>query len=201
MSSDPHCKTVLTKKVVVIGDPDCGKSCLLSVFLNGTYPRFFVPPRLDNLKWQVQIDEFDVSIVFLDTMGNDGPNSNRPYAYYDADAVMICYSIGSKVTLDHVTSRWLPEISNHFNLTQLPMILIGLKKDLRHDFTLFRELRDKNDRMVRNIEGKHAALDINAFAHFECSAKRGDDLRQVFIATARATLGLHRTKTTICNIL
>ena len=89
----------VSKKIVIVGDPDCGKSCLLSVFLKGIYPRFFVPPRMENLKWEVQINDLNASITFLDTMGNDGPNSNRPYAYLDADAVLLCYSIGSKKTL------------------------------------------------------------------------------------------------------
>ena len=104
--------------------------------------------------------------------------------------------------LDNVLRRWYPEIESMF-VKPIPVILLGLKKDLRHDFMFYRELRHKTDRMCRVSEGRQVAFEINAVAHFECSAKTGEQLKQALIVAARAACGLHMPppRTTICAIL
>ncbi len=183
----------LTKKVVVTGDPACGKTSLLSIFFKGIYPRFFVPPIIDKLSWLIDIEDKDCRIIFLDTNGNDGPNSRRPYAYLDADAAIICFSIGSKITLENVQRKWVPEL-HQFLSKDTPIVLLGLKKDLRHDLMFFRELRGKKDRMCRVSEGRQCAEQINAVAFLECSAKKGEDLRQPFVVASRAACGLDKLR-------
>ena len=43
--------------------------------------------------------------------------------------VIISYSIDSQTTFENVRKRWLPEVNQY--APQIPVVLVGLKKDLR----------------------------------------------------------------------
>ena len=61
----------------------------------------------------------------------------------------------------------------------MPIILVGNKRDLRHDENTKRELMKMKQEPVRPEEGKAMADKIGAFAYLECSAKTKDGVRQV----------------------
>jgi GTPase SAR1 family protein len=70
---------------------------------------------------------------------------------------------------------------NWFNLLQVrhfcpsvPIILVGNKKDLRHDQQTVRELGKMKQEPVKSEQGKTIAEQIGAFAYLECSAKTKD---------------------------
>lgn len=63
----------------------------------------------------------------------------------------------------------------------VPIILVGNKKDLRHDENTKRELMKMKQEPVRPEEGKAMADKIGAFAYLECSARTKDGVREVRI--------------------
>ena len=55
----------------------------------------------------------------------------RPLSYPDTHVLLLCFSISSPDSLENIPERWVQEIK-HF-CPNVPVLLVGLKKDLRHD--------------------------------------------------------------------
>jgi len=53
----------------------------------------------------------------------------------------------------------------------VPIILVGNKKDLRNDPQTIRDLARNKQEPVKTEQGKQIAENIGAFAYLECSAK------------------------------
>lgn len=53
----------------------------------------------------------------------------------------------------------------------VPIILVGNKKDLRNDPQTIRDLARNKQEPVKTEQGKAFAENIGAFAYLECSAK------------------------------
>jgi len=70
----------------------------------------------------------------------------------------------------------------------LPFILVGCKKDLRNEPKIIEELRKISQRPVSPEEGAAVAEKIGAQQYLECSAKRGEGVREVFEQATRAAL-------------
>lgn len=43
-------------KLLVVGDPDCGKTSLVVVFADGRFPENYVPKALDNKGANITVD-------------------------------------------------------------------------------------------------------------------------------------------------
>ena len=111
------------------------------------------------------------------------------YTYPDTDIILMCFSIGSPDSLDNIPERWLPEVI-HF-CPDIPVILVGNKKDLRNDPNTIEELAKIKQQPVKLEDGKNTAEKIDAFAYIECSAKSKEGVKEVFDTAARiATIEL-----------
>lgn len=69
-----------------------------------------------------------------------------------------------------------------------PIILVGLKKDLREDPDAIEELQRNSQKFVSIKEAKSTAQNIRAKKYLECSSLTGQGVDDVFEAAARATL-------------
>ncbi|KAJ1963795.1 GTP-binding protein Rho1 [Dipsacomyces acuminosporus] len=181
----------LRRKLVIVGDGACGKTCLLIVFSNGTFPEVYVPTVFENYVADVEVDGRHVELALWDTAGQEDYDRLRPLSYPDSHVILICFSIDSPDSLDNVQEKWISEVL-HF-CAGLPIILVGCKKDLRHDPRTIEELRQANLHPVTPEEGAAVAQKIGAAKYLECSAKNNDGVREVFETATRAAL-LAKTK-------
>lgn len=83
----------------------------------------------------------------------------------------------------------------------VPIILVGNKKDLRNDPHTIKELAKMKQEPVKTSEGKAMFEKINAFAYLECSAKSKEGVREVFETATRAALQVKKKKKTRCIML
>ena len=58
----------------------------------------------------------------------------------------VCFSVTDPATLESVESKWIPEVSQHF--PEDPIIILGLKTDLRNDPAELQRLEEKGLTMV-----------------------------------------------------
>ncbi len=65
----------IRRKLVIVGDGACGKTCLLTVFAKGAFPevswlrKLYVPTVFDNSVVEVQVDGKYVQLALWDTAG------------------------------------------------------------------------------------------------------------------------------------
>jgi len=111
----------------------------------------------------------------------------------------MCFSIDSPDSLENIPEKWNPEVK-HF-CPNVPIILVGNKKDLRNDPATIRELAKMKQEPVKPEEGRAMAEKINAFAYLECSAKSKEGVREVFETATRAALQVKKKKRGRCTIL
>nr|KAG5708474.1 hypothetical protein BaRGS_026201 [Batillaria attramentaria] len=186
------------RKLVVVGDSACGKTCLMIVFIKDQFPVTDVPTIFDNYVGDVEVDGQKVKVDLHDTAGVDVYDRLRQLSYNETDAVVVCFSIDSHVTFQNVQQKWTPEVRHYCR--DVPIILVGCKKDLRNDPATCDKLNVKGQNPVSEEEGRAMAERIGAAAYVECSAKTKDGVREVFETVIKGTLGLsallylHRTR-------
>ena len=140
-----------------------------------------------------------MELALWDTAGQEDYDRLRPLSYPDTDVILMCFSIDSPDSLENIPEKWTPEV-RHF-CPNVPIILVGNKKDLRQDETTKRELMKMKQEPVRPEEGKTVAEKINAFAYLECSAKTKEGVRQVFEMATRAALQTKKKRKTGCVLI
>ncbi|KAG8768166.1 GTP-binding protein Rho1 [Ceratobasidium sp. 428] len=175
------------RKLVIVGDGGCGKSCLLTVYSKGTFPEGFMPTVFeDYVVADVEIDGKYVGLALWDTAGLTDYDRLRPLSYPDAHVVLICFAIDLPNSLDNVAEKWISEVK--YFCPGVPYILVGCQKDLRRDHRTIEELRRTGQHPVTPEEGIQMAKKIGALRYLECSAKTNEGVRDVFEHATRAAL-------------
>ncbi|KAL0204986.1 hypothetical protein P9112_000293 [Eukaryota sp. TZLM1-RC] len=158
-------------KIVLVGDTACGKSSLLSRYIEH---------KFDDQKLTTIGVEFGTSLVSLndktiklqiwDTAGQERFKSvTRSYFRQSFGAIMV-YDVTRRETFEHIT-MWLNDARNLAD-PDCVICLVGNKNDLPH-------------RAVSMEEGKQFA-DDNGLLFVETSAKDNVNVDDLFINTAQA---------------
>lgn len=96
-----------------------------------------------------------VELALWDTAGQEDYDRLRPLSYPDTDVILMCFSVDSPDSLENIPEKWTPEVkfdiifNNNYNNNKfyfyffveqvkhfcpnVPIILVGNKKDLRND--------------------------------------------------------------------
>eukprot|EP00484_Ammonia_sp_Unknown_P026816 CAMPEP_0197040072 /NCGR_PEP_ID=MMETSP1384-20130603/16821_1 /TAXON_ID=29189 /ORGANISM="Ammonia sp." /LENGTH=189 /DNA_ID=CAMNT_0042470759 /DNA_START=31 /DNA_END=600 /DNA_ORIENTATION=- len=180
-------------KVVVVGDGAIGKTCLLTVYTNGTFPEEYIPTVFDNYSELKEI-AFDhpkphkktIRLDLWDTAGQEEFDRIRPLSYRDANYFLICFAVNSELSFDHIREKWVPEIKHH--APNKGFVLVGLKSDL--ECVVPKEQIDK------------LRKEIDADAYIQASALKKNNVDLVF-ETAMKNYYKHRdsVKTKTCVLL
>ena len=188
------------KKLVIVGDGACGKTCLLSTFSKDEFPEVHVPTVFETDVADIEVDGTLVELALWDTAGQEDYDRLRPLSYPDTDVILMCFSIDSPDSLENIPEKWTPEVK-HF-CPNVPIILVGNKKDLRNDENTRRELTKMKQEPVKFEEAKAICEKINGYEYLECSAKTKEGVRDVFkTATTAALQTKKRKKKKGCSIL
>ncbi|KAL1934519.1 hypothetical protein VTP01DRAFT_6701 [Rhizomucor pusillus] len=180
----------ISRKVVVCGDGACGKTSLLNVFTRGYFPQVYEPTVFENYVQEVTIDGQPVELSLWDTAGQEEFDRIRWMSYVDAHAVLICYSVDSRDSLENIPNRWLLEVSEY--CPEAKILLVALKCDLRDNEEV---IKKKHMEPIMYEEGLAMARSINAVRYLECSAKHNRGVRECFDQAARVSLSVKLSKT------
>ncbi|XP_019727148.1 rho-related GTP-binding protein RhoB-like [Hippocampus comes] len=191
MGKDKQMAAEIRKKLVVVGDGACGKTCLLIVFSKDEFLELYVPTVFETYVADIEVDSKKVQLALWDTAGQEDYDRLRPLSYPDTNVILMCFSVDSPDSLENIPEKWVPEVK-HF-CPNVPIILVANKKDLRNDENVKNELSRLKMEPVRPEDGRAMAARIGAHDYLECSAKTKEGIWEVFEAAARAALKKQRS--------
>merc|ERR1711997_103781 len=170
-------KTGCRVKCVLVGDGGVGKTCILSSYVKGQFPKEYIPTVFDNESCPMVIDGLTINLELWDTAGQEGYARIRPLAYNTADIFVACFDITNKDSLSNIKKLWAPELRSHCK--DVPILLVGTKLDLRKE----------NPKISSDHKaGENMANEIKAAAYVESSALTQEGLKELFEAAVRIVL-------------
>ncbi|MEE6519887.1 hypothetical protein FKM82_017652 [Ascaphus truei] len=128
----------IRKKLVIVGDGACGKTCLLRMIRKDVFLEVYIPNVFENYVVDIAVDGKQVELALWDTAGQEDYDQLRPLSYPRTDVILMCFSIDNPDSFENITEKWTPEVK-HF-CSNVPIILVGNKKDLRNDEHTRKEL-------------------------------------------------------------
>merc|ERR1712083_847620 len=186
--SETDKQLVITRKLVIIGDGAIGKTCLLQVFLEGKFPDGYEPTIFhnENKKMKHPFEEGkEFNMQLWDTAGQEAYEEARKLAYPGTQILLIGFSVVEPDSLANVTIVWKAETQKHAGLKKAPIILVGLKGDLRDDPNIIEALQRKEQDVVSEEKAREVAKQIGAQGYYETSAKTNSGVDAVFEAAAK----------------
>ena len=179
--------SVIRRKLLIVGDGDCGKTCLLTVFTKRRFPTTYIPRTFEGYVADIQIDGKTVELALWDTIGTHEDYDRLSHlSYPDTNVVLVCFSVDNPDSLENVEKKWFPEIKKSCPVA--PIIFVACKTDLRTDEETLRRLAEIKQEPVSVNEGMFMATRIKAKNYFECSAKAMEGVTEIFEAASRAAI-------------
>ncbi|XP_041502812.1 rho-related GTP-binding protein RhoF [Microtus oregoni] len=173
-------------KIVIVGDGGCGKTSLLMVYCQGSFPEHYAPSVFEKYTASVTVGNKEVTLNLYDTAGQEDYDRLRPLSYQNTHLVLICYDVMNPTSYDNVLIKWFPEVTHFCRGT--PVVLIGCKTDLRKDKEQLRKLRAAQLEPITYTQGLSACEQMRAALYLECSAKFRENVEDVFREAAKVAL-------------
>ncbi|KAF2645363.1 ras-domain-containing protein [Massarina eburnea CBS 473.64] len=177
-----------SKKLVVVGDGGCGKTCLLISYSSGNFPEKYVPTVFENYITHTPHPPTGkmVELALWDTAGQEEYDRLRPLSYPETDIIFVCFAIDCPNSLENVMDKWYPEVL-HFCPTT-PLMLLGLKSDLRNKKNCIELLKTQGLTPVTPAQGRVVADKMGA-EYMECSSKEQDGVEEIFDMAVEMAVG------------
>lgn len=168
-----------SKKIVVVGDGGCGKTCLLISYSQGYFPEKYVPTVFENyITYPTHPPTGKtVELALWDTAGQEEYDRLRPLSYPETDLIFVCFAIDCPNSLENVMDKWYPEVLHFCPYT--PLVLVGLKSDLRFKKTCIDMLKTQGLTPVTTEQGLAVAKKMRA-QYMECSSKEMKGVDEIF---------------------
>ena len=173
-------------KCVVVGDGAVGKTCMLISYTTNSFPQDYIPTVFDNYSANVMVEDKPVTLGLWDTAGQEDYDRLRPLSYPQTDVFLVCFSVVNPTSLENVEFKWFKELQH--NATNVPIILVGTKVDLRREKAIVSKLEEEGQSPVTEEQGKAMASKIRAVKYLECSALSQEGLKKVFDEAIRTAL-------------
>eukprot|EP00127_Corallochytrium_limacisporum_P000694 Clim_evm13s23 gene=Clim_evmTU13s23 len=166
----------VTLKLVIVGDPAVGKTCLLTVFKNGVFPQQYVPTVFENSVKDMTVGGQRVQLLLWDTAGQEDMDRVRVMSYNGSHIILLCYSVDSKDSFSNISAVWEKEVTHHSKNSV--KILCGLKKDLR----------DTGKGIVTPEAAEDLRKKLKFQGYMEVSAKTRENVDSLFEAAVKGAL-------------
>ncbi|KAI1205086.1 P-loop containing nucleoside triphosphate hydrolase protein [Annulohypoxylon truncatum] len=100
-------------------------------------------------------------------------SSPEDWRLLEPDLILICYDISQRLSLINMQRFWIKQVHSNFQTSDnLPIIVVGLKRDLRSE-------TDPNG-IIYPQEGYKVSQEMRVDKYVECSAVTGELLKLAF---------------------
>jgi len=159
-------------KVVLLGDSNTGKTCLLHRYLHGTFCESMTTCGASFAAKTVQLPHRTGRIGLWDTAGQERFDALSRFYCRGAGAALICYDLTDRASFDCVLRRWIKRVKEEAAKGCL-LYLVGTKSDLTAE------------RVVTAEAVAELAQKTHADGTFETSSLTGANVADVFDAVSR----------------
>ena len=168
-------KKEFLSKILVIGDGAVGKSCIIRRYVDNEFENTHLQTvGLDFKLKNIQLDDGNsLKAQIWDTAGQERFHSITRNYFKNAHGIILIYDV-TLIESFHNVKNWIKQIKKEAS-DKVSIILVGNKIDM------------ENKRAVSNEEGEKIA-DENGLKFFECSAKTGENIEQIFKEVAKKIL-------------
>ncbi|MHA1148839.1 MAG: Rab family GTPase [Promethearchaeota archaeon] len=161
-------------KIVIIGDPEVGKTSLILRFTDNAFNRKYLPTLGVNVcEKNISIDDHNAQFLIWDIAGQLKFKKMRKHFYQGADGVVIVFDLAKRKSFENV-KNWYEDIKNILSQREILGTLVGNKKDL-------------TERVVSKEEAEVLAIELGV-EYIETSAKTGENVQEIFKKMARLLL-------------
>jgi len=183
-------------KVTLVGDSGCGKSSIFYALQEEPFEELHYPTVFEFCRTTVWLKNSEsIQLTLYDTAGAVEYKKLRLQSYIDCDVVAVCYDLSNPESIRNVYNKWLPELKQF--CPGKPFCLVGCKKDLvagnRAEMSSLggdSELSSsEEDAACSNVQ---AAAKSNAFGVYQCSAKTGKSIVDMFTAAIEAQMEMQK---------
>ena len=165
-------KSDLSFKIIVIGDPGVGKSCLSSRAIKDVFnSEYTATIGFEFLTLNAKIEDKNIQLKIWDTCGQETYKSLITNFYRNSSLAMLVYSIDDKKSFTNL-NKWLKEIRIQSN-PDIKIVLIGNKADL------------EAKRAVSFEEAQKFKEENEILFFMEASAKSGINAKKIFNEAAK----------------
>ncbi|ELP90561.1 rab17, putative [Entamoeba invadens IP1] len=143
-------KETLQLKIIVIGEPNVGKTSTIRKYCHGVFDQLYRPTiGVDFAVKMTTVDDKDVELRLWDIAGQEKYIAMTRVYYNGAHGAIIMYDLTNPETFN-ATDRWKDDLENKvkFNEQSIPALLVGNKADALTEAELKRaeeDLRAKVD--------------------------------------------------------
>jgi len=170
-------------KLIIIGEPSVGKSCLLVRAVKDEYKDTYeVTVGAESSIFLVKINQKTVQLQVWDTAGMEKFRSMVKVFFTGSQGAFIVYDITRKETFEAL-DVWLSTL-RETTTPDVKVVLVGNKKD------------EESQRQVTSDMGKAYVEKHGLYSFVETSAKTGEGVIETFINIAKSLFLEHENVTT-----
>jgi len=159
-------------KVVVIGDPNVGKTTMLLRYVDNCFQENYLPTIGVNISnKRILINGETVLLNFFDIAGQEKFELIRKVFYEGLNGTLIVFDITDKNSFNNL-QNWIDDVASAFLPGKIKGLIIGNKVDLR------------SDREITTESAKALARGIG-LEYIEVSAKTGENINEAFSEIAK----------------
>ncbi|XP_030064264.1 mitochondrial Rho GTPase 1 isoform X2 [Microcaecilia unicolor] len=162
-------------RILLVGEPRVGKTSLIMSLVSEEFPDE-VPPRAEEITIPADVTPERVPTHIVDYSEAEQTDEQLHNEISRANVICIVYAVNNKLSIEKVTSRWIPLISERTDKdSRLPLILVGNKSDLV-DYSSMET--------ILPIMNQYTEIETCV----ECSAKNLKNISELFYYAQKAVL-------------
>uniref|UniRef100_A0A0K0EX53 Ras-related protein Rab-1A n=1 Tax=Strongyloides venezuelensis TaxID=75913 RepID=A0A0K0EX53_STRVS len=158
-------------KIVVVGDHNCGKSCILLRFVENSFRNDHISTLGVDFKLKtIKLGGDKVRLELWDTAGMERYRTIYNSYYHSAHGIMCVFDLTNEKSFENIENYWLKQIRTHAPPNAV-VVLVGNKADL------------ENERKVDFDRAENFAKKTG-ISLYEVSAKTGINCEEAFMDLA-----------------
>ena len=162
-------------KLVLIGDSNVGKTCLLMRFSEDKFVQDHMPTIGIDFKIKMMVvEDVRIKLQLWDTAGQERFQTVTANYYKGAEGVLLVYDSTDPMSFNNVRN-WLKQIEQNAE-PDILKILVGNKKDLLENM---KESGDDSSMYIDEAQGRKLAEEFN-MEFYQTSAETGENVEGMF---------------------